>query len=121
MPVNSTDPLEPEPPTELLNEMVPAFADTAKVLVLDVETAPPTVIFEPVPEPLTPRLSAVVSSVVFDDSVMALFRVIAPAVRMVPLKYKVVGTETVNEPKTVKVSPAALLIVSVPALLNVKL
>ena len=113
--------MEPEPPTELLNEIVPAFAATVKVLELDVDTAPPTVIFDPVPEPLTPRLSAVVSRVVFDDSVIALFNVIAPAVRTVPLKYKVLGAETVNEPRTVKVSPAASLIVNVPVLLNVRL
>ena len=111
----------PDPPTALLNNTAPALANTFKVLLFDVETAALTVMLDPVPSPLTPEVSAVESNAVLDDRVMALPNVIAPAVRMLPLKYRVLGADIVSDPSTVNTSAAASLIVNVPVLLNVRL
>ncbi|BEI37603.1 hypothetical protein PHIN7_13270 [Polynucleobacter sp. HIN7] len=46
--------------------------------------------------------------------------VMVEAVKIVPLIVTELGAEIVSDPKTIKVSPAVLLIVKVPVLLNVK-
>ena len=73
----------------------------------------------PAAPPLTPKPFAVVSNVVL--ALITTFEpiVMVEAVKIVPLIVTELGAEIVKDPRTIKVSPAVLLIVKVPVLLNV--
>ena len=121
MPLNTTPPFVPAPPTVFAKVTFPALADTFNVLLLAVETDPLMAIFPPSPAPLTPVESAVESSVVLETKFNALPIVIAPAVTIFPLRFNVLGDETVNDPITLNVSDEPSFKVKVPVLLNTKL
>ena len=110
----------PAPPTVFVNEIDPALAETFNVLLFDIETDPLTAIFAPAPAPLTPEESAVVSKDVLELRLKALPIVIAAAVTILPLRFKVVGADTDKEPRTVNVSVAPSLMLRVPVLLKTR-